>query len=94
MDGEFMVWVFYEDGSSARDTEWVDAATAVDRARRITDSIGARLGVVRCVIITDAGDDTNFEWTHGKGVTFPPLGDSLTAGSRVHRKFPFNPSCL
>lgn len=47
------------------------AKDAVDAAKRLTETVGARLGTTKRVIITDTGDLTVFEWQFGKGVTFP-----------------------
>jgi len=35
------------------------------------NSVGARMGMVKRVIVTDGGDMTNFHWEYGKGVVFP-----------------------
>ena len=49
----------------------VSAESAVQGARRITQSVVAKTGIITKVIITDAGDFTNFHWEYGKGVIFP-----------------------
>jgi hypothetical protein len=69
--GEFNVCQFFADDSYEYVARHIDSASAVDLAMRLTDTLGARLGTTRRVIITDGGDDTNFEWLYGKGVTFP-----------------------
>ena len=69
--GEFSVYQFFPDEVYERVVEFVDAETAVKTARRCTESVGARLGMTRRVIITDGGDYTVFEWKHGEGITFP-----------------------
>lgn len=71
-EGEFSVWMFFEDDTHGPDVRHVDARTAVERARALTQSVGARIGVLKRVIITDDGDHTNFEWRFGEGITFPP----------------------
>jgi hypothetical protein len=71
-DGEYSVWAFFPDESSMADLDHVDAETAVLAAKRLTESIGGRVGTTRRVIITDGEDNTCFEWQFGKGVTFPP----------------------
>lgn len=49
----------------------VSAQSAVEGAQRITNSVGAKAGIITKVIITDSGDFTNFEWRYGEGVVFP-----------------------
>lgn len=72
MTGEYATIQFFADDSYERVVEWVDAAEAVSVAKRLTDSIGARLGMTQRVIVTDGGDFTCFQWEYGKGVTYPP----------------------
>lgn len=69
---EFSVYQFFVDGSQERVREWVSAEEAVKAAHHYTSSIGAKLGFVERVVITDGGDCTVFEWVTGKGVIFPP----------------------
>jgi hypothetical protein len=69
--GEFSVYQFFRDEMSERVLQFVDPKTAVECAKRLTESVGGRLGTTRRVIITDGGDYTVFEWKHGEGVTFP-----------------------
>ena len=45
--------------------------TAVTTAKRLTESLGGRLGTTERVIITDGGDCIAFEWRHEEGVVFP-----------------------
>ena len=70
--GEFSVYQFFEDESSECVRRNVDAEEAVNAAHHYCNSVGARMGFTRRVIITDGGDYCNFEWQFGKGVTFPP----------------------
>jgi len=70
-DLQFNVVQFFANGDSEVVRENVGAKAAVEAAKHYTSSIGARLGMVRRVIITDAGDDTNFEWKYGEGITYP-----------------------
>lgn len=49
----------------------VSAESAVQGAHRVTNSVGAKTGIITKVIITDSGDFTNFEWRYGEGVVFP-----------------------
>jgi hypothetical protein len=72
MDGEFSVCQFFDDDSYEYVRRYVSAEEAVNAAKHYTQSIGAQVGTTRRVIITDGGDQTNFEWKYGEGVTFPP----------------------
>lgn len=69
--GEYSVVQFFENGHYEYVRRGVSALAAVEAARHYTSSVAARLGVVVRVIITDSGDQTNFEWKHGEGITFP-----------------------
>lgn len=73
--GEYSVWQFFPDGYHVPDVRFVDARTAVHRARALTLTVGARIGTTRRIIITDGGDFTVFEWKYGEGVTCPPPED-------------------
>ena len=70
--GEFAVWQFFLDGEQELVLNRVSAECAVMQAKRLTESVGGRLGTTCRVIITDGGDYICFEWKHGVGVTFPP----------------------
>lgn len=72
MTGEFSVAQFFPDGSYEYVRRWVTAGEAVLAARDYTRSVGAQTGLVTKVIVTDGGDNTNFQWEYGKGITFPP----------------------
>lgn len=72
MAGEFSVWMFFPDGSYEFDRRGVDGEKAVERAKSVINSVGGRVGMLVRVIITDAGDNINFEWKFGEGVVFPP----------------------
>lgn len=63
----------------AADDALLDSARMVVEAR---GGVAERIGGVELVliskhriIIVDGGDDTTFEWEHGKGVIFPMIGD-------------------
>jgi len=71
-NGEFSVAVFFSDETYLYTRRWVDGETAVRAAKMHTETAAARLGAVRRVIITDGGDNTNFEWKYGEGITYPP----------------------
>lgn len=72
--GEFSVFQIFSNDSYEEVLRSVDAETAVQAAKRLTESVGARIGTTVTVFITDGDDCTNFEWRFGKGVTFPPRG--------------------
>ena len=69
--GEFSVCQFFADESYEYVIRFVDAETAVRKAKALTETVGARLGTTKRIIIADGGDCTNFEWQFGQGVTFP-----------------------
>lgn len=69
-DGEFSVCQFFTDDSYEYVRRYVSAEEAVTAAKHYTSSVGAKLGTTKRVIITDGGDCVNFEWQHGKGITF------------------------
>lgn len=71
-EAEFSVYQFFPDESYEPVLRFVDGETAVRMASRLTQTLGAKIGMTRRVIITDGGDHTCFEWTFGEGVTFPP----------------------
>jgi hypothetical protein len=68
MSGEFSVAEFYSDGTHKYVVRHVVGVNAVMCARLCIDSAASN---VERIIITDGGDDTNFEWKRGEGVTFP-----------------------
>jgi len=69
---QFSVWLFFPDDIHEPELQWVDAKTAVERARSCALRPAAQAGIIRRIIITDGGDHTVFEWKFGEGVTFPP----------------------
>jgi hypothetical protein len=71
-DGEFSVYQFFKDGQYERVADHVDVPTAMNKFAHFINSVGAKLGVVVRVIVTDGGDHTAVEWINGQGVTFPP----------------------
>jgi hypothetical protein len=79
--GEFNVCQFFDDGSFEYVRRGVGPKEAVETAKHYTESVGAQIGTTRRVIITDGGDDTNFEWRYGEGVVYPPHdGKQFVAG--------------
>ena len=67
----FSVYQFFEDGQYERVRFLVTMVEAVEAVKHYTTSVGARMGMVKRVIITDGGDCTCFEWIYGKGQIFP-----------------------
>jgi hypothetical protein len=68
----FNVVQFFEDDTYEYVRRGVTDEEAVLAAKHYCTSVGARMGFVKRVIITDMLDNTNFEWVYGKGVVFPP----------------------
>lgn len=68
----FNVVQFFEDGTYEYVRKGVTDEEAVLAAKHYCTSVGAKMGFVKRVIITDMLDCTNFEWVYGKGVVFPP----------------------
>lgn len=68
--GEFSVVQFFEDDTYEHVRQHVSAEEAVEAAHHYCNSVGAKLGFTKRVIITDGGDCVNFEWKHGEGVTY------------------------
>lgn len=68
---EYSVCQFFPDGTHEYVRRFVTAEEAVKAANHYCQSVGAKMGMVDRVIITDGGDCTNFEWQRGKGVTYP-----------------------
>ena len=68
----FNVCQTFEDGTEEYVRRFVPAEEAVAAFKHYTNSVGARMGMVSRVIITDGGDCTNAEWVYGKGIIFPP----------------------
>jgi hypothetical protein len=50
---------------------WCRAELAVQLACALAKRPAAHLGIIRCIRITDGGDNCVFEWQYGKGVVFP-----------------------
>lgn len=69
-DTEFSVCQFFEDGSHEYVRRYVGPKEAVEAAHHYCNSVAAKCGITRRVIITDGGDSVNFEWQYGKGITF------------------------
>ena len=70
-DNQYSVCQFFVDDTYEYVRRFVSAEEATKAFAHYTTSVGAKLGMVKRVIITDGGDCTNAEWVHGKGITFP-----------------------
>lgn len=71
MEDMFNVVQFFEDGSYEYVRRNVSPKEAGAAMAHYTRSVGARMGMVKRVIITDMMDCTCFEWEYQKGITFP-----------------------
>lgn len=87
--GEFSVAQFFADDSYEYVRRWVSAEEAVETVKHYANSVGAKIGTTKKVIITDGGDCTNFVWEFGKGITFPKreewekvIGEEATKGAK------------
>jgi hypothetical protein len=69
-DNEYSVYQFFPDDSCERVKHFVGPKEAVETAKRLTESVGGRIGTTTRIIITDGEDFTCFEWKFGRGVTF------------------------
>jgi len=72
MSEHFSVYQYFRDGSYEQVAELVDMEIAVDKFAHFATSVGAKVGAVVRVIITDGGDCVNAEWKFGEGITYPP----------------------
>lgn len=68
----FSVTQFFKDDSYETVREWVTAEEAMKAFAHYTNSVGAKLGFTKRVIVTDDCDCINAEWKHGEGYTYPP----------------------
>lgn len=75
MSGEFSVCQFFPNEDYQYFVRFVDAETAMLKAKGLIESVGGRIGTTKRVIVTDGGDSICFEWQHGKGITFPTQQD-------------------
>jgi len=70
----YKVWIFFRDGTHWLSADNLETGAAVECAFRQTQTLGAKLGTTRRVIIEDCLGHTSFEWQFKKGVTFPKVG--------------------
>lgn len=67
---QFSVFAFFNDDHYEPVIRWVNMYRAQDEVKRVLANEMNRM-VTKRLIITDGGDHCVFEWTRGKGVTFP-----------------------
>lgn len=72
LNTEFSVCQFFADGTNEYVRRFVTIEEAVNAFRHYCHSVGAQIGFVSRVIITDGLDMTAAEWVYGKGLVFPP----------------------
>lgn len=68
----FNVCQFFKDGTYEYVRKNVTAEEAMKAFAHYTNSVGAKLGFTKRVIVTDGGDCINAEWKLGEGYTYPP----------------------
>ena len=71
MESKYNVVQFFENETHEYVRRNVSALEATRAIRHYTDNVATRMGIVSRVIITDELDCTCFEWTYGKGITYP-----------------------
>lgn len=71
--GEFSVYVFFPNDTYSRELSFVSAKAAVEHAKRLTETIGARIGTTQQVMITDGEDFCVFLWRYGEGLVHPQI---------------------
>jgi hypothetical protein len=71
VDRQYSVVQFFANQTYRYVLRYVTALHAMQAAELLIESVDARVGSTRRVIITDADDFTNFEWKFGEGVTYP-----------------------
>lgn len=67
----FNVVQYHPDGTYEYTMRAATAMAAVTESRIITQSVGARVGLVKRVMITNMADECCFDWQFGKGIVFP-----------------------
>lgn len=71
---EYSVYQFLKGDITERVRQFVGPEEAVKVARHYSNSVAAKTGICKRVIITDGGDEIVFEWVRGKGITWPVTG--------------------
>lgn len=77
MTDTFTVWVTPVHGERYADPDAFKCGPnlAVQRAKAITESVGAKMGMCKRVVIIDSGDCINFDWNDVDGVVYPKPED-------------------
>lgn len=70
-ESEFSVYQFFADGTYEKVVSFVGPEKAMQTVTALANSIGAKLGTTKRIIMTDGGDCINWEWKFGEGITFP-----------------------
>jgi len=70
----FSVVQFFQNGTHKYLARSVPPQAAVERFFEAQFTVGARIGAVHRLIITDADDFIAAEWVFGRGLTFPRPG--------------------
>ena len=66
----FNVCQFFPDGGYEYAARRIPAKESIELMKRLTESVGGRIGTTVRVIVTDSGDFTVAEWEYGKGITY------------------------
>lgn len=67
----FSTYQFFPDDTYEKVIQYAPLVRAMEVAKQLCHSLGARIGTTKRVIITDGGDCTVFEWTHDRGIIWP-----------------------
>jgi hypothetical protein len=74
-DELFNVVQFFDDGTNEYVRKNVTAMEAVVAAKHFCNSVGAQIGMVTQVMITNGLDECCFLWKYGEGIVFPKPED-------------------
>jgi hypothetical protein len=66
----FSVYQFFPDGRHEAVASHASAEEAVTIARRLIQSVRARIGTIVRIVVADGDDCCCFEWRYGRGVLF------------------------
>lgn len=77
-DELFNVVQVFDNGTYEYVRRGVPAEEAVRAAHHYCSSVGARVGFVRQVLITDGGDCCNFQWRYGEHAGRPFAAGTIT----------------
>jgi hypothetical protein len=71
IEESFNVCQFFPDGGYEYAGRRMPAKESIELMKRLTESVGGRIGTTVRVIVTDGGDSIVAEWKFGEGVTYP-----------------------